>query len=342
MKKWLGRMFGLLKDGSTPLVAEPGAIPIEETCPNASSASSPVPGQPPIDINGLFYDWLLGCSADAGNTDEALERTILEALERLEKSAMTVSKMVPRMPAVLPQLLKNLRDESVSSNELSRQIAQDLVLVAEVLREVNSSFYNPADKITSLDNAILMLGQNGLRMLIAKVAFRPLINIQSGHFTKMAAPHIWEQSEKCALACRRLAQEDLLDPFQAFLAGLMQQVGLIVAFRVLDRTYQGQTLPHSTGFCRAFVGYARHLSCRIGLEWGFPETMIEAIEEQNDAVAASGRTELGKVLLVGDRLSKMRVLVANAQLQEDDARLRNGLSHSEASCFDALSADQPV
>jgi hypothetical protein len=51
--------------------------------------------------------------------------------------------LVPRVPEIIPQLMRTLRDESMNASGLSRQLAQDLVLVAEVYRESNRPCYRP-------------------------------------------------------------------------------------------------------------------------------------------------------------------------------------------------------
>ena len=76
----------------------------------------------------------------------------------------------------MPQILKSLRDENGSNSELAFHIAKDLVLVSELLHEVNAAHFNLAQKIIHLDKALQLLGQNGLRILVAKVAFRLIFN----------------------------------------------------------------------------------------------------------------------------------------------------------------------
>jgi hypothetical protein len=124
---------------------------------------------------------------------------------------------VPRVPEVIPQLLRSLGDEDVSAAELSRQVAQDVVLVAEVIREANSAYYQPITPVKTVEAAIMMLGQNGLRMLLARVAFRPVINMQADGFARRAAPHVWSQSEKCALAASLLAPGLTAGVFESYL-----------------------------------------------------------------------------------------------------------------------------
>ena len=113
--------------------------------------------------------------------------------------------LVPRVPEAIPRLLSSLNDEDASVAELSRQVATDVVLVAEVIREANSAYYRPISPIKNVEAAIMMLGQNGLRMLLARIAFRPLLKMQPDGFARQAAPQLWNQSVGCALAASLMA-----------------------------------------------------------------------------------------------------------------------------------------
>ncbi|UUZ53587.1 HDOD domain-containing protein [Massilia sp. H-1] len=122
------------------------------------------------------------------------------------------------MPGLIPQLLQSLRSDNFSSVQLSRTISSDVVLVASVLRMANNARISTGSPITSVEHAIMLLGSEGLRHLITSVAFRPIIDLNSGHYTRALAPRIWDQSERCALANRMQAEEMGVDPFEAFLA----------------------------------------------------------------------------------------------------------------------------
>ncbi len=334
MSSWLKRLFGLPHGTAEQSAAQPEpaiSMPSEQEADDFS----PTIWQPQADVNTLFYQWLMSGDAPAETVSKDTETELLDALDRLSKSELAGANLMPRVPAVIPHLLKSLRDENVSALQLSSEIAHDVVLVAEVIRQANSSYYRQAEPIAGLENAVMVLGQNGLRMVIARVAFRPIVNMQSGRFTRVAAPHIWAQSEKCAIACRSLAQEQGMDPFEALLAGLMQNVGLIVAFRLVDQVYRGTSLPNSADFCTAFAACARTLSCRIARQWDFPGNVINAIEEQGLAPGAD-KSALGDLLFVADQLGKMRILVNHERLQEDEALSAFGLLDGAIRCFHEL------
>lgn len=335
MHKWIKRLFGMPEPASgLPPVPVAGALSAADLHPACAATAQLAHAR--IDIDAIYYRWLIGANSSPAKGAGVLEKTILEALEALSKSKLAGANLVPRVPAILPQLLKSLRDENISAAGLSHQIAHDVVLIADVIREANSSYYRPARPITNLESAVLVLGQNGLRLLIAKAAFRPVINLQSGRFTKLAAPHIWAQSEMCADACSRLAIAIKIEPFEAFLAGLIQNVGLIVAFRLIDRLYDGNALPGSDAFCRTLSAHARTLSALIGQQWDFPEDVIIAIEDMSWGLPAADKMPLHRILSISDRVSKIRLLVDHQLLGQDGESVLSGLSDTALQCFNQL------
>ncbi|MEB0140786.1 MULTISPECIES: HDOD domain-containing protein [unclassified Undibacterium] len=288
--------------------------------------------RPALPVDTLFFDWIMGYPSTAGSDQN--EQKILQALYAFLASDLNDAVVVPRMPSVIPQLLASMRNKSVAIAELSRLIIKDVVLVAEVINAVNSALYNPADRINSLDKAIMLLGEEGLRLVIAKVAFRPIINLSAGPYTRRAAPPIWLQAEKCALACHALStNDDGFSPFLAFLTGLMKNVGLIVALRVLDNECGETKLRYSSGFQHAFAAVAATLSYRIARRWEFPPEVVQALELQAGGSRAKTWSRLGVLLHTADLLSKMRILVNQGQLSHNDGQLTQGLPVAETQCF---------
>ncbi|VXB05592.1 HD-like signal output (HDOD) domain, no enzymatic activity [Massilia sp. 9I] len=255
-----------------------------------------------LDLDLVFYRWLAGSTVHAG---EAPEQLILDELARLARQPEAAAELVPRVPAVIPQLLRSLRDDAMSASDLARQVAQDVTLVVEVIREVNSPYYRATSKVSNIEGALMLLGQNGLRMLLARVAFRPIIGAQTGRLARQAAPQIWSQSERCALAASMAAPASGANPFEAYLAGLTQNVGLIVAFRLVDQVLGAAALPQSDAFAHALLDSARTLSARIATLWELPPPVCQAILLAGQREA----TPLGQALHEGDQLAKLRVLL---------------------------------
>jgi HD-like signal output (HDOD) protein len=320
------------------LLSHSAPVPPAAPAHAAQPATTVLPGQPaapaPLHVAAIdrhFYSLLAGPGQEEGNP--AVEKAILDEMARLVAHPYGAASLVPRVPAVIPQLLGSLRDDSLSGADLARQVAQDVVLVAEVIREANSPYYRPATPVKTIEGAVMLLGQNGLRMLLARVAFRPVVGMQSGRYARQVAPLVWTQSEQCALAASILAGGLDANPFDAYLAGLMHNIGLIVAFRVIDRILPADQapglpgLPASAAFCASLLEQSRGLSAVIAAEWNFPDAVATAI-------GTPRATPLGLALALGDRVAKLRLLVDAGVLERDTALA--GLDASLWRCFDQL------
>lgn len=320
----------------TPVPA-PASVAAPVTVPAVVSVTTSAPAtlsawKPALPIDSLFFDWMMGNPGQG--SDAELEQRVLQALFALLASDLNDAVVIPRMPSIIPQLLASLRNKTVSASELSGHIIKDVVLVGEVIRTVNSALYNPADRINSLEKAVMMLGEEGLRLVIAKVAFSPIINLSSGHYTRRVAPAIWQQSEKCAIACRYLAQDTY--PFQAFLTGMMKNVGMIIAFRMLDQVCEQTKFHYSRGFQQTFNSVAATLSYRIAQRWNFPPEVLQALQQQTGGSKSVAWSELGQLLQRADLISKLRILVNLGQLKSNDVRLTIGLDACGILCFETL------
>ena len=305
--------------------------------PAAAPAGSGISWLMREDVNANFIGWLFSRSYYSDLQSSRAEQSILVALQAILDTPQSGAQLVRRMPGVIPQLLQSLRTDDFSGAELSRKISHDVVLVAEVIRLANSSRYAQHEPISSIEHAVLVLGQNGLRHLITTVAFRPIIDVKSGHFTRLIAPRIWNHSEHCAIASRLLAQQTGLNGFDAFLAGLVQNVGLIVSLRIMDQSAGGSEALGSAEFCNELVAKARKLSCSIGQEWNFPQKVIMAIDEQAIVQCHVTLSTVGHNLSMADYLSKLN-LVVRAGRQREDAACVDGLSAFELDCYRELKA----
>ena len=290
------------------------------------------------EIDAMYYRWL--AAAGSAQAPAETEQQILDELARLAREPIAGAALVPRIPAIIPQLMRTLQDENMSAAKLSAQLAQDVLLVAEVYREANrpcyQSRYNASPSISNMEGAIMLLGQNGMRMLLARVAFRPIVSMQSGGLTVRTAPLIWRQSEKCALAASLVAPAMHANAFDAYLAGLMANVGLVVAFRLIDQMHAPDVFPQSDAFIAQVFAQARILSVRIAELWEFPQSVTRAIGQvgQDDADPQA------QALALGERLSKLRMLADTGRFPADDPFVTTGLDKNALLAFGKLTDDE--
>lgn len=317
MKNWIGRLLG-------------GAEKEAQAAPGAGATATLEHDEDLVDqVHATFYRWLTASSGF--NAQPEQEAQILAEVRSLAADPVCASGLVPRIPELVSQLLTALSDENISTGALSAQVGRDLVLVAEVIREANSAYYRPVTPIETLEGAVTMLGLNGLRMLLARIAFRPLVRVKVQGVARLVAPDVWKHSERCAFAASVMAPGLSAGVFESYLAGLMQNLGLQVAFQVADRVCQGK-VPGSSEFGVALFAASRQLSSVIASHWDFPPEVVEAIAQAGDPDGS----HLAQALAQGDRIAKLRLLLDADVIDEDDTLITEGLNGFQRRCLGKL------
>ncbi|WP_051294049.1 HDOD domain-containing protein [Pseudoduganella violaceinigra] len=344
MYQWLKRL--LAKPDNGPQAAAATAAPAPQR-PSPPPAPAPVrspalEGGPDFEqkdlVNSAFQRWLFALPEREFLDATAPEGRVLHELILAAQSGHNAADMLRRMPGVIPQLLQSLRSENFAGADIARKISNDLVLVGSVLRLANAAIQNSGEPTTihSVEHAVIVVGQEGLRHLVTSVAFRPIIDLNSGHYTKLLAPRIWTQSEKSAVACRMLAPEFGVDPFEAFLAGLVFNSGLLTALRVMDSVNAGPGDLGSATFRARLASEAIGISAGISEAWSFPPAVTVAIREQASTRKGGIASPMGRVLAVGDYLAKVRMLQSNNALNDTEHNLFHDLPIGAMPCYAAI------
>lgn len=361
MYQWLRRLISGPSAPARPVLpaeAGPTLAPAPAAAPSAP-ASAPAPdgaplpgvhaGRPPVPFELLdrvgtawhaWHAWLFQREDTGGLELNPFEAQVLETLAGILSSQQSGAALVRRMPGLIPQLLQSLRSESFSGSALSRTISSDVVLVAAVIRLANSCYQGTGTAVNSVEQAVILIGQEGLRQLITTVAFRPIIDVHSGFYVRRLAPILWEHAERCATAARRMAAARGVEAFDAFLAALLQNVGLTVALRTMDQVTKGEPPLGSGIFWAQLARDTRRLSVSIAREWNFPETVVQALDEQGGLRKGARMSPLGSLLMLTDYLGRLRVLAEQNQLDHTDAEMFDSLPPTAADCYALLVASR--
>lgn len=332
--------------------AHDGAAGVPHTAMRSHPAAAARAGAAPVSFEQLeridceWNAWLFDYPEHTGLALNDAETRVLDALAAILASQQPGAALVRRMPGLAPQLLHSLRSAHSPGNALARTISPDAVLAAAVIRLANSCRQGAGSAIASLDHAVILVGQEGLRQLATSAAFRPVIDGNSGLYTRRMAPRLWEHAERCAASARQLAPEMGVAPFDAFLAGLLQNTGQILALRIMDQVARGERRLGAEPFLVQLARDARALSCGIAREWHFPDTVAQALQEQGEAQERGSpqrgapMSPLGRLLKLTGYLGKVRLLVEGGLLDESDATLFTGLAPNAARCYSALAASR--
>src|SRR6476659_10056345 len=73
---------------------------------------------------------------------------------------------LPTLPAVAVQILKLTQSEHLDVQELGRFVSKDPALCTKLLRTVNSSFYGYTQSVSTVNQALLILGFDTVKTLV--------------------------------------------------------------------------------------------------------------------------------------------------------------------------------
>lgn len=205
---------------------------------------------------------------------------------------------VPRLPTVIPKLLRSLRDPDSSVKDYVEIVNKDPVMSAAVLKLANSVYFNPTGGyIGDIERAIVKLGIEGLRSVLSAAVMQPIIQRESPYFSQ-TGQRLWAHSLNTAIACEIVGHARRQERFKAYMLGLVHDIGKITLFSELCKQYKlsADASPGPQAFVPALREGATQLSSQIAQDWQLPDDLCIALQEQVDIAPGKQVSELGQLL----------------------------------------------
>jgi len=230
----------------------------------------------------------------AGRHSRQLLDGLIDRVEQLHSS-----------PLVACKVLNLLKDPEFDVRQVQRQLETDPALAAAILRLVNSSCFGISQKVSSLRQAIALLGARSLRLTV--LSFGLVDRLTWGAPGKVCADY-WRRALTIATSASHLcAAHDAVRPDEAYSAGLLADVGVLVLAQLDTERYVSLYGQHRHG--RELVEAERSEygfdHCTLGAEllvrWSLPRTLTHAVFGHH--AKRPGRRPLDLVVLAGDVLA---------------------------------------
>lgn len=146
-------------------------------------------------------------------------------LENVIKSTSTLLTL----PDICLQLKKNIDDPDYSLTDLTKLIAKDPALTARLLKVVNSSLYSFARKISSVSQAISLIGTTQLYNLALATSAASIIRTAGGSYVELKT--IWKHSIYSALLAQIIGPQSVKNRESLFVAGLLCNIGMLAVLK---------------------------------------------------------------------------------------------------------------
>jgi len=224
------------------------------------------------------------------------------------------AERLPVMPKATVRLLELLEFPDCSTQELAEVIETEPALAVKILKLANSPFYGQRGRIASVARAVVVLGAKTIRSLAMAVwthtlkaqmlgademkLMLPLL--QHGLATGVAAQMLVEKTS------RALAED-------AFMAGLLHDIGRVALVAQLGTRYQGYILDPAVRdrvslheMEAAVLGFDhRALGARLMTSWGLPGFLAAVAEHHHDAGLAPDAQNLVAAVALADNCASL-------------------------------------
>ena len=187
---------------------------------------------------------------------------------------------LPSAPKVVQELISSFNDENVSADNIAHKLAADPVLSAKLLRLANSAYYHVSHSVSTVNDAVMMLGFVTVRTLVISSGlvggFKSTPGLDLNQF--------WRYSLNTASAAKWLAPQVDENPELAFTVGMTHAIGQLVIHAGMPE--QALLLDKEVGFLDAHrfdiernsLGYDyAEVGAELAARWKFPASFSNAI-----------------------------------------------------------------
>jgi HD-like signal output (HDOD) protein len=144
---------------------------------------------------------------------------------------------LPTLPAIYARLAELTSQPDTSADDIEQIIEKDPALAAKLLKLVNSAFYGLPVEVRTIHRAVMIIGFKALSQLALSASVLNLFPERDGETFDYRA--FWTHSIGVALVARHILMDhDGAAPEEAFLAGLVHDLGLLVHARQLPEEFE--------------------------------------------------------------------------------------------------------
>jgi len=245
---------------------------------------------------------------------------------------------LPSLPRVAERVLHRLGGADCNFARITDDIAEDQVLVAMVMRMANSPLYRGQERYTALLPAVTRLGVKSLRTLMMQHALRAATRVHRDVDRELAET-VWRRSLAGAVVMRSLSRFTTVEQEDAFMMGLLHDIGNVVVLRVVSgQETMTRDLIDLESFEYLCYECQQEFGELIATEWKLPSKLQSLIADHHDYPAPDDPLRPERLqLILTDMILEMIGYASPIEYDLLNARVVKDLNLSDNPAFlDAL------
>jgi putative nucleotidyltransferase with HDIG domain len=199
---------------------------------------------------------------------------------------------LPPIPDIIAQIQEKIDDPNASIDKIVDCIT-DQILVSKILRICNSPYYRNASKVSTLKEAVVLIG---LKSLMSIVTVHALSCFSPRNSDEIRV--ILRHSLVCGMIARQIARDMGVNHEMAFMGGLMHDIGKTV---MLDMLYDYMLSPEIK--TRVIEDHHTEIGCMLAQKWNFSEEMLECILFHHNPEKAVANQKLVEVIYLANLMT---------------------------------------
>lgn len=210
-------------------------------------------------------------------------------MSRLEE-ILSLVKHVQPFPKVVQRVMEMLADPETDVQDLAEVIQFDQVITANVLKICNASYFGLPRKVASLNEALVVVGQDTLKDIIITSSSARFYKGGVGEGYKLEQGELWKHSVATGILAKHMVRHIKdVEPGAAYTAGLLHDIGkrFLSTFVADDfKEIMLKVVRDQCSFVEAekeLLGITHaELGGMILKKWEFPEAMQLAVLQHHD------------------------------------------------------------
>lgn len=219
-----------------------------------------------------------------------------------------MSKLQP-IPQVALKILRLISDDRYDFKAIANEVRKDQVITAKTLQLCNSAMFAGRPRIDSIEDALIILGQDNLVKSILQVSISRYF-AQSAMGYALCKGGLFHHSIGTARIAERLAEmTEKAIPSVAYTAGLLHDIGMVVldqyvagSFPLFYRGMQSEGRSILTIEREIFGTDHPETGKRLSDKWSFPASLSEAIAFHHSPEQAVIAPELTHIVYLSELL----------------------------------------
>ena len=216
-------------------------------------------------------------------------------------------RTLPPLPYVAHEVLVAVNDTDASLTHIARALAREPGLAARVVSMANSAFYADQRAIHSIEEAVVRLGLNRVRVLAASILLAQQFDTSACRPFRM--DRYWHAAVATAFCAARvsrcLSSADVAEDV-AYLAGLLHNIGLLLLVHVFPKEMSVVLAAANDGgrgslpaLAQEELGIDHHAAGALLLsEWGMSKEVVVVARHVNDRLYDGPASEVAAMIRV--------------------------------------------